>query len=169
MEELNLSVPENVELQPVGTVSSIIQQLGKRACQSSMGLGLTSVENSRAWNDLCYIFSRHPVAERLSTSDGRQHPIPIWQGGLGQGGWPSAEVSFATIDGTFLKSLMWACPGSLFQVFEVFGPVSSPLYILRFNSADQIVDKGLMEGMTVYYAPSMKEYTGYILVQDLKL
>lgn len=51
----------------------------------------------------------------------------------------------------------------------MFGPVSSPLYILRFNSADQIVDKALMEGMTVYYAPSMKEYTGYILVQDLKL
>lgn len=48
MEELNLSLPENVELQPVGTVSSIIQQLGKRACRSSMGLGLTSVENSRA-------------------------------------------------------------------------------------------------------------------------
>lgn len=77
MEELNLSLPENVELQPVGTVSSIIQQLGKRACQSSMSLGLTSVENSRAWNDLWYIFSYHPVAERFSTSDGRQHPIQI--------------------------------------------------------------------------------------------
>uniref|UniRef100_H3C1U9 H/ACA ribonucleoprotein complex subunit n=1 Tax=Tetraodon nigroviridis TaxID=99883 RepID=H3C1U9_TETNG len=55
------------------------------------------------------------------------------------------------------------------QVFEVFGPVSSPLYILRFNSAEQIVDKGLKEGLTVYYAPSMKEYTGYILVQELRL
>lgn len=39
MEELNLSLPEHVELQPVGTVSSIIQQLGKRASQSSTGLG----------------------------------------------------------------------------------------------------------------------------------
>lgn len=77
MEELNLSLPENVELQPVGTVSSIIQQLGKHACQCSMGLGLTSVENSRAWNDLCCIFSYHPVAERFSASDGRQHPIQI--------------------------------------------------------------------------------------------
>lgn len=51
----------------------------------------------------------------------------------------------------------------------MFGPVSSPLYILRFNSAEQIADKGLMEGVTVYYAPSVREYTGYILVQELKL
>lgn len=29
MEDLNLSLSEDVELQPVGTVSSIIQQLGK--------------------------------------------------------------------------------------------------------------------------------------------
>lgn len=29
MEELSLSLPEDVELQPVGTVSSIIQQLGE--------------------------------------------------------------------------------------------------------------------------------------------
>lgn len=29
MEEVCVSLPEDVELQPVGTVSSIIQQLGK--------------------------------------------------------------------------------------------------------------------------------------------
>lgn len=29
MEELILSLPEDVDLQPVGTISSIIQQLGK--------------------------------------------------------------------------------------------------------------------------------------------
>lgn len=57
----------------------------------------------------------------------------------------------------------------VFQVFEVFGPVSSPLYILRFNSVDQISSKGLTEGVTVYYAPAIKEYTGYILTQQLKL
>lgn len=39
MEELSLTLPEGVELQPVGTVSSIIQQLGKHACQSWTGLG----------------------------------------------------------------------------------------------------------------------------------
>lgn len=60
-------------------------------------------------------------------------------------------------------------PGSVFQVFEVFGPVSSPFYILRFNSAEQIADKGLTEGLTVYFAPSVKEYTRYVLVQELRL
>lgn len=51
----------------------------------------------------------------------------------------------------------------------MFGPVSSPLYILRFNSVEQIKSKGLTEGLTVYYAPAIKEYTGYILVQQLRL
>lgn len=41
MEELSLSLPEDVELQPVGTVSSIIQQLGKHTCQSYTGLDRT--------------------------------------------------------------------------------------------------------------------------------
>lgn len=57
----------------------------------------------------------------------------------------------------------------VFQVFDVFGPVSSPLYILRFNSEDQISSKGLMVGLTVYYAPAIKECTRYILIQQLKL
>lgn len=49
MEELSLSLPEDVELQPVGTVSSIIQQLGKRMHVSLRrvwrlsGSGMTSV------------------------------------------------------------------------------------------------------------------------------
>uniref|UniRef100_A0A3B5M7M4 H/ACA ribonucleoprotein complex subunit n=1 Tax=Xiphophorus couchianus TaxID=32473 RepID=A0A3B5M7M4_9TELE len=55
------------------------------------------------------------------------------------------------------------------KVFEVFGPVCSPLYVLRFNSSDQISSKGLTEGSTVYFAPALKEYTEYILTQQLKL
>lgn len=43
-------------------------------------------------------FSYRPVAERFSTSDGRQHPLQIWQGGLGQGGWTSTKGSFVPID-----------------------------------------------------------------------
>lgn len=65
--------------------------------------------------------------------------------------------------------MFYSCVGYVFQVFEVFGPVSSPLYILQFNSADLISSKGLKEGLTVYYAPAMKEYTGYILVKELRL
>lgn len=61
------------------------------------------------------------------------------------------------------------CRFAASQVFEVFGPVSSPLYILRFNSEEQIRSRGLTEGMTVYCAPALKEFTSYILVQQLKL
>lgn len=68
-----------------------------------------------------------------------------------------------------MTSLTSRASAAVFQVFEVFGPVSSPLYILRFNSAEQIKSKGLTEGLTVYYAPAIKEYTGYILVQQLRL
>ncbi|XP_077380779.1 uncharacterized protein LOC144020815 isoform X3 [Festucalex cinctus] len=57
----------------------------------------------------------------------------------------------------------------LLEVFEVFGPVSRPLYIIRFNSHEDLSCKGLTLGLIVYYAPDMKEYTGYILLQQLKL
>lgn len=45
----------------------------------------------------------------------------------------------------------------------------SPLYILRFNSEEQIRSRGLTEGQTVYCAPALKEFTSYILVQQLRL
>ncbi|XP_035492938.1 H/ACA ribonucleoprotein complex non-core subunit NAF1 [Scophthalmus maximus] len=109
VEEVSVSLPEDVELQPVGTVSSIIQQL----------VVIQSLRDTPALIDDSIIF----------TSD-RQ---------------------------------------AVGKVFEVFGPVSSPLYILRLNSVEQISSKGLKEGLTVYYAPAIKEYTGYILTQQLKL
>ncbi|XP_061889530.1 H/ACA ribonucleoprotein complex non-core subunit NAF1-like isoform X1 [Entelurus aequoreus] len=58
---------------------------------------------------------------------------------------------------------------ALGKVFETFGPVSSPLYVLRFNSPEELSNKGLTLGLTVYCAPDMEEYTGYILIQHLKL
>ena len=160
MEELSLSLPEGVELQPVGTVSSIIQQLGEPA-RASQTPGQT-----RAWPGMMPFqlsSSRWKILRLWRTtacsSDPTGWPWPRWvdQGSTVPTAW------------TFLKCLMWSRPGSLLQVFEVFGPVSSPFYILRFNSAEQLVDKGLREGLTVYYAPSMKEYTGYILIQELRL
>jgi len=54
------------------------------------------------------------------------------------------------------------------QVFEVFGPVSSPYYVLRFNSAEEISGKGLVVGSTVFYTPGHKEYTGYLLTKHLR-
>ncbi|XP_061628027.1 H/ACA ribonucleoprotein complex non-core subunit NAF1 [Phyllopteryx taeniolatus] len=109
VEELTVSLPDDVELMPVGTVSSIIHQL----------VIIESVEDSPPLTDDSIIFG----SDRLA----------------------------------------------LGKVFEVFGPVSRPLYVLRFNSPDELSSKGLTLGLVVYYAPDMKEYTGYILLQQLKL
>ncbi|XP_071377167.1 H/ACA ribonucleoprotein complex non-core subunit NAF1 [Centroberyx affinis] len=109
VEEVSVSLPEDAELQPIGTVSSIIQQL----------VIIQSLKDMPSLTDDSIIFN----ANRLA----------------------------------------------LGKVFEVFGPVSCPLYVLRFNSAEQINNKELTVGQTVFYAPAIKEYTGYILTQQLKL
>ncbi|XP_078138866.1 uncharacterized protein naf1 isoform X1 [Centroberyx gerrardi] len=109
VEEVSVSLPEDAELQPIGTVSSIIQQL----------VIIQSLKDMPSLTDDSIIFN----ANRLA----------------------------------------------LGKVFEVFGPVSCPLYVLRFNSAEQISNKELTVGQTVFYTPAIKEYTGYILTQQLKL
>uniref|UniRef100_A0A096M0G8 H/ACA ribonucleoprotein complex non-core subunit NAF1 n=1 Tax=Poecilia formosa TaxID=48698 RepID=A0A096M0G8_POEFO len=109
VEEVSVSLPEEAELQPVGTVSSIVQQL----------VIIQSLKNTPALNEDSILFRSDRVA--------------------------------------------------VGKVFEVFGPVCSPFYVLRFNSSDQISSKGLTEGSTVYFAPALKEYTEYILMQQLKL
>uniref|UniRef100_A0A3Q2PLZ2 H/ACA ribonucleoprotein complex non-core subunit NAF1 n=1 Tax=Fundulus heteroclitus TaxID=8078 RepID=A0A3Q2PLZ2_FUNHE len=109
VEDVSVSLPEDSELQPVGTVSSIVQQL----------VIIQSLKDTPPLNEDSILFRCDRVA--------------------------------------------------VGKVFEVFGPVCSPLYVLRFNSADQIISKGLTEGSTVYCAPALKEYTDYILTQQLKL
>ncbi|KAM4594863.1 uncharacterized protein V3H82_002453 isoform 1-T2 [Fundulus diaphanus] len=109
VEDVSVSLPEDSELQPVGTVSSIVQQL----------VIIQSLKDTPPLNEDSILFRSDRVA--------------------------------------------------VGKVFEVFGPVCSPLYVLRFNSADQIISKGLTEGSTVYCAPALKEYTDYILTQQLKL
>ncbi|XP_047220304.1 H/ACA ribonucleoprotein complex non-core subunit NAF1 isoform X2 [Girardinichthys multiradiatus] len=109
VEDVSVTLPEEAELQPVGTVSSIVQQL----------VIIQSLKDTPPLNEDSILFRSDRVA--------------------------------------------------VGKVFEVFGPVYSPLYILRFNSSDQISSKGLTEGLTVYYAPALKEYTEYILTQQLKL
>ncbi|XP_051801620.1 H/ACA ribonucleoprotein complex non-core subunit NAF1 isoform X2 [Acanthochromis polyacanthus] len=109
VEEVCITLPEEADLQPVGTVSSILQQL----------VIIQSLKDTPPLNDDSILFR----CDKLAVG----------------------------------------------KVFEVFGPVSSPLYIMRFNSADQIINMGLTEGLTLYYAPAIKEYTEYILTQQLKL
>ncbi|XP_056137005.1 H/ACA ribonucleoprotein complex non-core subunit NAF1-like [Lampris incognitus] len=109
VEEVCVSLPEDAELQPVGTVSSIIQKL----------VIVQSLRGTPPLTDDSFIFDSDRQA--------------------------------------------------MGKVFEVFGPVSSPLYVLRFNSVEQISNKGLTVGQSVFYTPSNKEYTGYILTQQLKM
>lgn len=55
---------------------------------------------------------------------------------------------------------------TLGQIFDVFGPVTEPLYCVRFNSADHIKEKGIEKDMKVYCAPKT-QHTSYVFVPDL--
>ncbi|XP_034044850.1 H/ACA ribonucleoprotein complex non-core subunit NAF1 isoform X2 [Thalassophryne amazonica] len=109
VEEMSVSLPEGAVLQPVGTISSIIQQL----------VIIQSLKDMPPLTDDSFIFN----ADRLAVG----------------------------------------------KVFEVFGPVSSPLYIIRFNTEEEIKSKGLTVGLTVFCAPAIKEYTSFVITQHLQL
>uniref|UniRef100_UPI00398E3639 H/ACA ribonucleoprotein complex non-core subunit NAF1 n=1 Tax=Pristiophorus japonicus TaxID=55135 RepID=UPI00398E3639 len=57
---------------------------------------------------------------------------------------------------------------SVGKVFEVFGPVSHPFYILRFNSVEDIDAKGIEMQELLYFAPTVKDFTQYIFTEQLK-
>ena len=50
----------------------------------------------------------------------------------------------------------------------MFGPVASPFYSVRFNSAEEIETKGIQPGDVVYCAPKVDEFTHYVFVEKLK-
>ena len=54
------------------------------------------------------------------------------------------------------------------QVFEIFGPVSCPLYSVRFNSCDHIVQHGVEVGAKVYYVPNVSEWTHYVFMEHVR-
>lgn len=56
----------------------------------------------------------------------------------------------------------------MFQVFEVFGPVQHPFYVLRFNSAEHIKAKGINVQDNMYFAPSVEDFTQYIFAEKLQ-
>ncbi|XP_051976275.1 H/ACA ribonucleoprotein complex non-core subunit NAF1-like [Xyrauchen texanus] len=57
---------------------------------------------------------------------------------------------------------------SIGKVFEVFGPVCQPYYVLRFNSHEDIDQKDLKIRDLVYFAPKIKDFTDYIFTEQLK-
>ncbi|KAK7482299.1 hypothetical protein BaRGS_00026427 [Batillaria attramentaria] len=54
------------------------------------------------------------------------------------------------------------------QVFEVMGQVRMPFYSVRFNSEDDVVEKGVEVGKRVFFAPTLPEITHYVFVAQLK-
>ena len=55
---------------------------------------------------------------------------------------------------------------TLGRVFDVIGPVTQPLYVVRFNSKEHVAERGLSVGMQVYFAPK-SELTSYVFLEQL--
>ncbi|KPP72010.1 hypothetical protein Z043_109025 [Scleropages formosus] len=55
------------------------------------------------------------------------------------------------------------------SVFEIFGPVPQPYYVLRFNSVEHMAGKGLALYEKVYFAPLLKDFTDYVFTDQLKM
>ncbi|NXG46405.1 NAF1 protein, partial [Psilopogon haemacephalus] len=108
VEDLSIILPDNVELKPFGTVSSIIEQL----------VIIESLRGLPPVNEDSIIFKRD-----------RQ---------------PAGKI------------------------FEIFGPVSHPFYVLRFNSSEHIKAKGINVQDGMYFAPSVEDFTQYIFAEKLK-
>ncbi|NXC32236.1 NAF1 protein, partial [Campylorhamphus procurvoides] len=54
------------------------------------------------------------------------------------------------------------------KIFEIFGPVSHPFYAIRFNGSEHIKEKGINVQDSMYFAPSVKDFTQYIFAEKLK-
>ncbi|XP_046453758.1 H/ACA ribonucleoprotein complex non-core subunit NAF1-like [Daphnia pulex] len=77
----------------------------------------------------------------------------------------SAKKGCPAID---LDSVLFLDHGKTFlgQVFDVFGQVSEPMYMVRFNSLQHIIEQGIQVGMEVYFAPRTR-HTAFVFVDAL--
>ncbi|KAG8135051.1 hypothetical protein E2320_008116 [Naja naja] len=57
---------------------------------------------------------------------------------------------------------------SLGKIFEIFGPVSHPFYVVQFNSLEHIQSKNIKIKDAVYFAPAVESFTQYIFPEKLK-
>lgn len=51
-------------------------------------------------------------------------------------------------------------------IFDVLGPVTSPLYAIRYNSVEEIKNLKIEIGLKVYSAPTSK-HTQFVFLQQL--
>ncbi|XP_037233466.1 H/ACA ribonucleoprotein complex non-core subunit NAF1 [Falco rusticolus] len=108
VEELSIILPDDVELELFGTVSSIIEQL----------VIIESLRGLPAVNEESIIFKEDRQAAG--------------------------------------------------KIFEIFGPVLHPFYVLRFNSSEHIKEKGINVHDSMYFVPSVEDFTQYIFAEKLK-
>ena len=52
------------------------------------------------------------------------------------------------------------------KIFDVFGPIQEPCYVVRFNSKEHIQERQINEGDKVYFAPQL-DYTSYVIMETL--
>lgn len=73
--------------------------------------------------------------------------------------------NFAAVD---IDTVLFLDKGNrtLGQVFDVMGNVASPIYCVRFNKAQDIVEKKITIGAIVYVAPKT-EHTSFIVLSEL--
>ena len=66
----------------------------------------------------------------------------------------------------FVDGQGWEGKVALGRVFDVIGPVTRPLYVVRFNSAGHVTERGVNQEMKVYFAPK-SEFTSYVFLEQL--
>ncbi|KAG8453756.1 hypothetical protein GDO86_000398 [Hymenochirus boettgeri] len=109
VEEVSITLPEEVELKPFGIVSSIIEQL----------VIIESLKDVPPLNEDSVIFK-----------DDRN---------------------------------------AVGKIFEIFGPVPHPFYVIRFNTKDQIEARSISIKDTMFFAPTVVDFTQYIIPDKLKI
>ncbi|XP_070647105.1 H/ACA ribonucleoprotein complex non-core subunit NAF1 isoform X4 [Bos indicus] len=167
VEELTVVLPEDIELKPLGMVSSIIEQLG---CFHVLAFVNSAAVNTGMHASFWAMFfsgymprsgiagSLKTMIKNLSTnkSPGHDSFTVIIES--------MTNVPPVNEETVIFKTDRQAAG----KIFEIFGPVAHPFYVLRFNSSEHIENKGIKIKDTMYFAPSMKDFTQYIFTEKLK-
>ncbi|KAJ1216088.1 hypothetical protein NDU88_003694 [Pleurodeles waltl] len=54
------------------------------------------------------------------------------------------------------------------KIFDIFGPIPRPSYLLRFNSEEHIAAHGIKVEDIMYFVPNSQEFTNYLETEKLK-
>ena len=78
-------------------------------------------------------------------------------------------LSFKNMPALDLDSVLFMkCGRPLGTVFDVFGPVSQPIYVVRFNSEQEITAYSISVDMPVYFVPTLGDpLTKFVFVNQL--